>query len=215
MTDFAVQIITSGAISTLLAAGVVWLTKSWISERLKNAIKNEYDEKLATHKSQLQAQSDIEIERLRSQLSIAMVEHQIKFSGFHTKRAEVIAELYRLLVQAYFDTSSFVSNGGCTGKPDKEKYVTAMSSITDSYRCFEKNRIYLQEAVCAKLEAFIQAMRDKATGFGVYVRYDDDNLPLATDEKKFKALISALEYFEKELPAAKVSLEHELRKILS
>ena len=40
-------ILTSGAVSALL----VWLTKTWISERLKHAIKHEYDEKLETYKA--------------------------------------------------------------------------------------------------------------------------------------------------------------------
>ena len=74
ITDFAIQVITSASVSTALAALLLWLTKSWISERLKNAIKNEYDQKLESHKAQLKAQSDVEIEKLRSQLSISATE---------------------------------------------------------------------------------------------------------------------------------------------
>ena len=116
---------------------MIWLTKSWISERLKNSIKNEYDEKLETHKAQLKAQADIESERLRSQLSIAATEHQVKFSSLHDKRAEVIAELYGLLVQAHWDAGSFISPVEFGGEPTKkEKYVTAMNAIADFFRFF-------------------------------------------------------------------------------
>lgn len=215
MGDFALNVITSAAVSSLLAAGIIWLSKTWISERLKNAIKHEYDEKLETHKAQLRAQSDIETERLRSQLNITALEHQVRFSGLHNKRAEVIAELYGLLVQAYWDTSSFVSLVEWSGEPDKKaKYVTAMNAIADFFRFFDKNRIYLPEALCAQLEAFVQAMRHKAIGFGVYVRHDDDALPPESFEKKHNAWVAAWEYFEKEVPVARASLERELRNIL-
>ncbi len=213
--DFAIQLITSVAISSLLAAAIVWLAKSWISERLKNAIKNEYDEKLETHKAQLKAQSDIETERLRSQLNITATEHQVRFSRLHNKRAEVIAELYGLLVQAYWDTSSFVSLVEWSGEPDKkQKYVTAMNAIADFFRFFDKNRIYLPESICEKLESFVQAMRHKAIGFGVYVRYDDADMSPESLEKKHNAWTEAWEYFEKEVPSARTALERELRNIL-
>jgi hypothetical protein len=213
--NFAVQLITSAAISSLLAAAIVWLAKSWITERLKHAIKNEYDEKLETHKAQLKAQSDIETERLRSQLNITAAEHQVRFSRLHSKRAEVIAELYSLLVQAYWDTSSFVSPMEWTGEPDKkQKYVTAMNAIADFFRFFDKNRIYLPEVLCEKLETFVQTMRHKAIGFGVYVHYDDAAMSTDSLEKKHNAWTGAWEYFEKEVPSARKALEHELRNIL-
>ena len=40
------EFITSIVSSALVSGAVVWLSKAWISERLKNAIKNEYDQKL-------------------------------------------------------------------------------------------------------------------------------------------------------------------------
>jgi hypothetical protein len=109
MFEFLVQLITSAAVSTVLAAALVWLSRLWISERLKSAIKSEYEQKLETHKAQLKAQSDIEIERLRSQLSIAATEHQVRFSRLHEKRAEVVAETYKLLLDLHQRLANYVS----------------------------------------------------------------------------------------------------------
>ena len=61
LTEFIIQVITSASVSVALSGLLVWLTKSWISERLKHAIKAEYDEKLETHKAQLRAHSDVEL----------------------------------------------------------------------------------------------------------------------------------------------------------
>jgi len=215
MSEFSLQLLSSAAVSVLLSGFLVWLTKSWISERLKSAIKNEYDEKLETHKAQLKAQADIESERLRSQLSIAATEHQVKFSRLHDKRAEVIAELYGLLVQAHWDAESFVSVLEWSNEPTKEqKYVTAMNAIADFFRFFEKNKIYLPASLCELLEKFVRAMREKVIGFGVYVRYDDESMAPQTYQKKHEAWDAAWSYFDKEVPVAKAALEQELRNIL-
>jgi len=215
MPEFVLQLISSAAVSTLLAGALVWLTKSWVSERLKNAIKNEYDEKLETHKAQLKAQSDVESERLRAQLSIAATEHQVKFSRLHDKRAEVITDLYSLLVQAHWDAGSFVSPVEFGGEPNKkEKYVTAMNAIADFFRFFEKNKIYLPAALCDLLERFVQVMRQKIIGFGVYVHYDEETMPSESHHKKHEAWIAAWDYFDKEVPVARAALEQELRNIL-
>lgn len=215
MSDFSLQLLSSAAVSAFLSGFVIWLTKSWISERLKNSIKNEYDEKLETHKAQLKAQADIESERLRSQLSIAVIEHQVKFSRLHNKRAEVIAELYGLLVQAHWDAGSFISPVEFGGEPTKkEKYVTAMNAIADFFRFFEKNKIYLPAELCDLLEKFVRTMRQKVIGFGVYVNIDEDTLAPKTYQKKHEAWTASWEYFDEEVPVARAALEQELRNIL-
>jgi len=94
---FILNVLASVGVSAALSATLLWLTKPWISEPLKNSIKHEYDQKLETHKAQLKAQSDVEIEQLKSRLNIAATEHQITFTNLHERRAEVIAEMYSLL----------------------------------------------------------------------------------------------------------------------
>ena len=213
--NFIVQLITSATVSAILAGALVWLTKSWISERLKTAIKHEYDEKLETHKFQLKAESDVEIERLRSQLSMATMEHQVKYSKLHEQRAEVIATLYQLLVQAYWDGSSFVSLTEWNGEPNKEeKYRLAMNSFAELYRFFDKNRIYLPAQLCDGLDEFVREMRKIVIGFGVYVDKAEERLPDHMLEKKHQVWTSSWEYFEKQVPVARETLESELRQLL-
>jgi hypothetical protein len=210
MTEFSLQLLSSAAVSTFLAGLLIWLTKSWISERLKNSIQSE-----ETHKAQLKAQADIQSERLRAQLSITANEHQVRFSKLHDKRAEVIAELYSLLVQAYWDAQSFISPIGFEGEPSKrEKYVTAMNASADYSRFFEKNKIYLPTTLCASLEEFVRAMRSKMIGFGVYVQIDEAELQSHTLKQKHKAWMDSWQYFDKEVPLAREALEQELRNIL-
>jgi hypothetical protein len=48
-----VQIITSAGLSVALSGILLWFTKTWISEQLKNRIKLEYDQQLETIKPSL------------------------------------------------------------------------------------------------------------------------------------------------------------------
>jgi hypothetical protein len=108
MENFLAQVLTSVTISTTLSAILVWLTKTWISERLRSSVKSEYDQKLETHKAQLKAQFDVEVEKLRSQLSISATEHQVRFANLHEKRAEVIAKTCFLLKELFNNLRDYI-----------------------------------------------------------------------------------------------------------
>jgi len=219
----------------LLANGVftgfiVWISKAWISERLKNSIKNEYDQKLETHKAQLKAQvdteterlkaqlksqSDTETERLKSDLHIMASEHQVRFSGLHNRRAEVIAEVYEQLVQAYWDGASFASPAEFSGEPTKqEKYRTAMQSLGDFYRNFEKKRIYIPEEVCLLIDPLVEEMRMKIIMYGTYLDYEGPGMLDHTMREKHRVWMESWAYFNKEVPIARRALEQELRSLL-
>ena len=190
-----------------LLAVLGWLSKSLVSQLLAKDIEG--------FKSTLKSEAEAASQKLRHDLEKATIEHQVKFSKLHEKRAEVIAELYSLLVQAHWELSSFVSPMEWVGEPNKqEKYVTAMNSVADFYKYFDKHRIYIPEELCGQIDEFVQEMRKKAIGFGVYVKYDDAALPERAMEQKHQAWTGAWEYFEQKVPEAKAALENELRGIL-
>ncbi|MEJ5209763.1 hypothetical protein [Denitratimonas sp. CY0512] len=217
MIDFGTQLILSGALSLALSGALFWLLRSWISERLKNAIKHEYDEKLESHKAQLQAQTAVETERLRSQLSMQATEHAVRFQRLHEKRAEVIGQLYSLLTEAYWKASTFASPMEWAGEPGKdEKYLDAHNSLVAFFQYFDKNRIYLPTTeLCDSIDQLIQGIRKHITRFSMYLRHKDENLPATVLEKKHDAWMKAWEFMEQEVPAARSKLEAEFRAILS
>jgi len=190
-----------------LVAVLGWLSKSLISQLLAKDIES--------FKIALKSESESASEKLRHELEKAMIEHQVRFSKLHEKRAEVIAELYSLLVQAYWDLQSFVSPAEWAGEPNKqEKFASAMNSVAAFYHFFDKHRIYIPEGLCAQIDEFVREMRKRAIGFGVYVEYNDESLPPQAMERKHNAWTDAWEYFEKKVPDAKNALENELRTIL-
>ncbi len=200
-----VALAMTGSLTSFAVLG--WLSKSLVSQLLTKDVE--------VFKAKLKSESEEASQKLRHDLEKATIEHQVRFSKLHEKRAEVIAELYSLLVQAYWDISNFVSPMQSSGEPSQyEKYATAMNAVADFYRFFDKRKIYLPEKSCAQVDEFVREMRNKAIGFGVYAKYEDEQLPAGSIKEKLDAWTEAWGYLEKKVPEAKSALENELRSIL-
>lgn len=160
-SDFILQVITSSFAGFSASAIIIWLSKQWISERLKNAIRAEYDLKLATHEAQLKAQSDVEIEKLRSQLNLVALEHNVVFSKLHEKRGEAISEIYAHLIKVNQCLSEYVKSIELVGeKPREERYNDLADAHKMFFESFTAKAIFLPEQTARKLEelnkAFVQ-----------------------------------------------------------
>ncbi len=165
--------------------------------------------------SDLKAKSDAAIEHLKNDLQLRTIEHQVRFSRLHEKRAAVIAELYGHLVEALWEAESFLSPMEWTGEPNKkEKHQQAMNKLVELYRYFDKHQIYLPPEVCASLEALVQNVRSQVIKFGVWVRYEEYELTEDSHTKKFDAWDSGWDAIKNQVPIARKSLENEFRALL-
>jgi hypothetical protein len=184
-------LVSTGVTAGVVSAAVVWISKEWLSQKIKSQIESEYehrlesykaqlkgdyDQKLETHKAQLKAQGDVEIERLKSELSIAAAQRQALFSNLHERRAEVITEVYASLkgaISALADyTKAFEPDGGATREARRK---TAVDSLNAFAVLYDKKKIFIPEGAARKLDemnlelkqAFLQfaygvdLMRDK------------------------------------------------------
>jgi hypothetical protein len=163
----------------------------------------------------LQAKSDAAIENLKSELQLKTIEHQVRFSRLHEKRAEVIAELNGYLVEALWEAESFLSPMEWAGEPNKkEKHQQAMNKLVELYRYFDKHRIYLPNEVCTSLEDLIKNVRTQVIKFGVWVNYENYELTNNSKIQKTNAWDSGWDTIKNEIPIARVSLENEFRSLL-
>lgn len=190
-----------------LLAVLGWLARSLLGQLVAKDLER--------FKSDLTAASSVATERLKHELQLVAQEHQVVVSKLHERRAQVVGEVYGLLVETQWAFQDFVSPIGLVGEPDKkEKFTVAMNKAAEFYRYFDKNRIYLPPAVCTRLDEFFSGMRSKAIGFGIYVRLDESQVTGQTFQMKQQAWIKASEYFDTEVPKARSLLEDELRSII-
>lgn len=204
--DLLVTILASGAVSGLL----VWLTKSWITERLKHAIKHEYDEKLETYKAQMKAQSDVELEKLRSQLKVSATEHELRFSSLHEKRAEAIAETYALLKDLFFRLADYVKIFEPAGDRPKEERRKAAAESHEKFRAYYASKlIFFPKATADKLEAINQQFVKSFNEFVIWVEMREGRGGDGT--QKWLEIFNRL---DGEIKIALGELEDEFRKLM-
>ena len=168
-----------------------------------------------TFEADLKAKSDAAIENLKSELQLRTIEHQVRFSRLHEKRASVIADLYGHLVEALWEAESFLSPMEWTGEPGKqEKHNIAMDKLVELYRFFDKHRIYLPSELCDSLEALFMEVRQHVINFGVYVRFHEQSINDHTREQKEKVWNEGWDAIMNKVPLARQNLEQEFRVLL-
>ena len=181
--------------SAILLAAIAWLIKTIITHYLSK---------------------DIEVYKttLRAETEKTLLEHDTIFRRLHSRRAEILAELYSKLAEAVSATTSFLSLVEWAGEPDKkEKYKIAMERIVDFFKYFDRRRIFLSEELCKQIDDFVDKIRDPTIDFSMYL--DDPQYDSATAREKRKVWGSAWKSVSKtDVPNARKSLEQEFRKLL-
>jgi hypothetical protein len=156
-----------------------------------------------------------ESQRLRHALELAAVEHRVRFTGFHERRAEVIAELYAKLVEASWGMGRFVSFIDYQSDPPKEqKYVAAMNATAEAFRFFDRNRLFLSTKAATLVDSLTGDMRKAMNDFGVHVQLANQPHDAKFHDDKLQAWIKAHAFFEKDLPNLRKELEDELQRLL-
>lgn len=173
MDQFATNIVESATVSALIAAALIWLTKSWIGEHMKRAIEHEYAQKLESHKAQLAAQNEVAIERTRSQLAVTAKEHEIRFSQFHAKAAEVIESTYTKLDSLICAVEAYVAIFTESTPPIEVRRKTVTETQREFVDYFNPRRIYFSKGVIKRIVELERRLRDAATEFADMVDSPD------------------------------------------
>lgn len=200
-------------------AAAAWLLRTVIADRLKAnsdieiaRVQNALSRDLKAFEMQLKSRSDVEIERLKTALQVNAAEHQIRFSKMHERQADVIAEVYKLLVQAQRDGLQYIYQLGKV-PPEKEgAEPPAIQSLRTLDGYLDTHRIYLSEKTCNLLENISEKLRGPAVHARVYGGINYPNPDTAAERNAgFK---KAFDEFSGAIPAARRALEEELRGIL-
>lgn len=169
--DFAVQTVTS-IFSGLGGAGLlVWIFRTWVSEKLKNSIRAEFDMKLESYKTQIKAAADVELEQLRSRLAIQAKEHDVVFSKLHERRSEIIADIYAKLKRVQLCLGEYTAAFELAGeKPRDERGQDFFDAYKEFFDVFNNNAIFLPANPAKSIEELNKVMLRSGNEFTYFVR---------------------------------------------
>lgn len=209
MPDLA-TIVYSLGLSGLLSGFLIWISKAWISERLKSAIQHEYDQKLETFKAKIKSEADISIEQLKSQLQIAAAERNIRYSRVFERTAETVAEAYEKLIALNDAIADYTKPFEFESDPPKsERRKVVSERYQESLKFFRPRRIYLKMETADQVEKFHNQLYKVVVTFASQVEANpkggEEYLDVWMETSKFVAT---------ELPKLLGLLERDFRQIL-
>ena len=80
--DYIISILSSAVVSGALVGILIWLSREWMSARIKGSIQHEYDQKLEAHKAQLKAENEVAFLELRSAIEREAALHAAAHASF-------------------------------------------------------------------------------------------------------------------------------------
>jgi hypothetical protein len=220
--DFLLSV---GLTAGVVAGAVVWISKQWLSQRIKSQIeseyghrlelykaqlKGEYDEKLETHKAQLKAQGDVAVEKLKSELSIAAAQRQALFSNLNERRAEVIAEVYAALMAAINAVADYTKPfEPAGGTPREERQKIAIDAANALAKLYDTKKIFVPEDAAKKLDEINLELK----GAFLHFVYGVDLMPEQGSDRT-KAWLQSVKKVETLSKVAITELERDFRILL-
>lgn len=210
ISGFLITLFASVSFSSLLAVVLLFITKTWISERLKNSIRSEYDEKLETHKAKLEADAQVEIEQLKAQLQIMNKEHEVRYTRLHEKRAEIISETYARLKKVHTSLKNYVSIFEIAGGlPREERRHIATDTYDDFKNYYSTKLIFLPKGTAELLE---KIDRECVQSFNEFLLLVDE--PSAISRADLSKWMQVYERVEGKIAETLINLESIFRKLL-
>jgi hypothetical protein len=201
------DVITSLAVAT---GGGLVLVGAW-AWLIKTAIPHKLATEADTFKTRIKADADIEIERLKSSLQIVATEHQVRFTKLHEKRAEIIADLYKRLVEIHRLGEFFVVTRENNPDPAKE-FDKLQREIFEFRRFYEQHQIYLPLNVCRSVESLLGEITGNVWRAEVLREIRNPTVRVVMQSQD--AFTQRYAAFEEQIPAARKALEGEFRRML-
>jgi len=206
------EVVTALGGQTIFLMAAAWLIRRLVSHGM--------DRELAKYKMELKADADRDIEKLRTELRLeiekhknslrmAELEHRVRFSKLHDKRAHAIAALYSLMVEADRIAQDFIYGDARS----RDRANAAEEKATELHRYFELHRLYLPNSVCIVLGNFVNKLFHSINAIRIYwtnVEHPTAQMIQQQNEK----MLEVLKAFDTELPAIKTLLETEFRSLL-
>ncbi len=163
--DYMAPIIGELLPSAVVASAVVWILKDVISNRLKSSIQHEYDQKLQTLKTSLDAQNSANLEILRNDLVLKTKLIEIEKTWIHQRTAEALLVLHEGTNALLRTIRRYVTLAQGPEYSNPANIVPVKQELDDFLSIFEKNRILIPDSLVELIESFATKLEHQAARF--------------------------------------------------
>lgn len=181
-------IVMSAISSGIIATGVTWLAKTWLSERLRQSIQSEYATLLEVHRSALKSEADMKlaelqarltadniqsVEVLKTNLQVAAAMRQMRGKHLLDREVDAIAETYENLNALRSKVANYVAILETASMGSREERRAAINPALEKFHDrFRLHRLYLPRPLADSVSSFVQSISQKAVTFNVHVDFN-------------------------------------------
>lgn len=214
MSDLAKIILSSAGFSAVFSWAIIWLFKSWISERLKNAIRHEYEEKikaieheyaqkLQKYSTELRHQSELTLKEFEAKVS----ERNIKLTRVFARQADTVVKTYQMLVKQNMAIyQMIIMKGSKRLTPEEIENVNMLRR--EFYEYFSLNKIYLPQDTAKRITELEQTQNLQHLRFTLCVE------ALPNSPERSNEQLAIYDKLNKDIPELLRLLEEDLQRIL-
>jgi hypothetical protein len=201
--------VAGGVAGSLGGAAALLGVVGWLC---RTVITHSLNKELEEWKAQLEAIHVKEVENLKADLERERLEHQVRFSNLHAKRAECLELLYEMLGGLAVKARQFVRPIQPAESPSKGEQLASVQRAADELDAFlAKKRILLAKATCGLIERFIEELSQSVSLASPWVT-------LASNPERASEVFAVIAdewlKLERKLPPITSALEEEFRNIL-
>ncbi len=172
----------------------------------KSIITHWLDKDVAKYHSSLQHTHNIALEKLRTDLSIRSIEHEIRFRSIHEKQAEILAETYSLLYQLQEVVASYVAISESSGEPTKKEKLKIVADASENFRTyFYPRKIFFPYATGESTSALANKLTEITNVFAIGQIIQDGTVAYWGKTNKL---------IKEEIPPLLNQLEQEFQRLL-
>lgn len=197
-------------LGSLGGSAVLLLLLGWLARSiLIHFLSKDFDR----FKADLEHTTALQLERARSDLQRASLEHEVRFRQLHDKRSLVVNELYSKLVNAVEELEYFFQPVEWSDQPPREdKFKVASSALLELRSYFERNRILFPEDLAAQLHDFIAKLVSWLQEYQTWATMPGSEI---ATKSRYDTIRTAWKGLRNDVPALRAALEAEFRKLLA
>lgn len=191
--------------SVALLGGIAWIIKS--------ALGHFATRDLESFKAGIANTASFELERLKAELKAVTSAQERRGTLLVEKRAEVVAEIYRRLVDFIAAAESFSSIIEYSGEPNKEEKAKKLGDAAGLYfSYYQYNKIYFSAGLCEKFKVLFDSIHAPTLRLRVWMNMKDSGGD--SHMRYTEAWSDAWKAIQSEVPPILAGIEEEFRTLL-
>ena len=198
----------------IMPSAIAALVTYFLTEYIKNSVKNDFDEKL----EKLKKEHNIEISKFQTELNSLKTKENFKFTKLHEKRFEILEKSYMLINEVlnefyiYSNPMKFIPAGKEFLKYEDELQESFLKKHSEFSIYYVNNRIYFDDDTKTLINNYLTDLRE------AYDLYNKKHFFQILGEKvdretMFEAL-QAFKNIESKINPIKLDIEKRFSEIL-